>query len=222
MWDFVLDFRYVDALYCVWQVGKSPACRSSGPSASICEVFLETATPFTCVYGCLGLHGGFIVTESIWSRKPKILSENTTRKSLLTSGVHKRNSKFCMCGVGGVGVVMICVRMFIRIYPDEIRMAQKKCGSTWMWKVGFPPRHLRLMELLCGSFLPFCTALVYKVYFLGEVGEKQMWAERSEVEGRVLSIVLTSSEKWCWQVWAIGIKRKGQTSDLLAIMSLSH
>lgn len=61
----------------------------------------------------------------------------------------------------------------------------------------FSSPYLWLMELLCGSFLPFCTALIYKVYFLGEVGEKQMWAERSEVGGRVLSILLTSSEKWC-------------------------
>lgn len=75
------------------------------------------------------------MTESIWSRKPKILSENTTRKKSTDLWcTQSTNSKFCMCGVGGVGVVMICVRMFIRIYPDEIRMAQKKRGSTWMWK----------------------------------------------------------------------------------------
>ena len=29
---------------------------------------------------------------------------------------------------------MICVGMFIRIYPDESGMAQMKRDSTWMWK----------------------------------------------------------------------------------------
>ena len=105
-----------------------------------------------------------------------------------------------MCWAGGGGVVMPCVRTFIRIYPDEMGMAQMKrdCKCMWEEQVFLPLP--RLMKLFCGSPLPFHTALIYKVYFLGEMGEKQMWAERSEVGGRVLSILLTSSEKWCLYV----------------------
>lgn len=155
-----------------------------------------------------GLHGRFIVTESIWSRKPKILSETTTWKNSADLWcTQSTNSKFCMCVLGGVGwswFVLECLLEFILMRSEWPRwnVIARGCGRS-----RFSSPCLRLRKLLCGSFLPFCTALVYKVCFLGEVGEKQMWAERSEVGGRVLSILLTSSEKWCLQVWAIGIKR---------------
>lgn len=79
-----------------------------------------------------------------------------------------------MCWAGGGGVVMPCVRTFIRIYPDEMGMAQMKrdCKCMWEEQVFLPLP--RLMKLFCGSPLPFHTALIYKVYFLGEMGEKQM------------------------------------------------
>lgn len=28
---------------------------------------------------------------------------------------------------------MICVRMFIRIHADKIRMAHVRCDASWMW-----------------------------------------------------------------------------------------
>lgn len=42
------------------------------------------------------------------------------------------NSKCCVCVCVG-GVAVICVRMFIRIHPDRIRMAQVRCDASWVW-----------------------------------------------------------------------------------------
>ena len=81
-----------------------------GLPSTFVKFYWETATPFICALSVAvwGLHGGFTVTESIWSRKPKILSENTTQKDSADLWcTQSTNSKFCMC-VGRVGVGWSC------------------------------------------------------------------------------------------------------------------
>lgn len=201
----------------------TPACKSRWALCQHLWSFLGKQLPHSLVY-CLWLLGGYMV-DSLWQSPYGPESQRSHQKILpgkilLTSGVHKAPiaNSACVCWGGGgwSWFVLECLLEFIpmRVEWPRWNVIARGCGRS-----RFSSPYLQLRKLLCGSFLPFCTALIYKVCFL-EVGEKQMWAERSEVGGRVLSILLTSHEKWCLQVWAIGIKRKG--GPLTYLQCLCH